>query len=81
LVQRSRRYEAEQPFDECGLAGDIVLWQPPYLSFADHIHRFDTLKRSPCRVKRSESLACSDPPFDRPVVPLDDVVEVTDRSA
>ena len=38
-------------------------------------------KPSPCRVKRSESLACSDPPFDRPVVLLDDVVEVTDRSA
>ena len=40
----------------------------------------NSLKRSPRRVKGSESLTGSDPPFDGSVILLDDIVQVADGS-
>jgi hypothetical protein len=73
--------EAKEASDERGLTGGVVLRQPPDLSLADHVHRFDSLKRSPRRVKRSESLTRSDPTLDASMVLFDDIVEVPYWSA
>jgi hypothetical protein len=56
--------DSEQTCNECGLPKDVILWQPPDLSLADHVHRFNTPDRPPRRVKRSETLTGSHPPFD-----------------
>lgn len=47
----------------------------PDLSLADHVHGFDSLKRSAGRVEGPETLTCSDPPLDGSVILLDDVVQ------
>jgi hypothetical protein len=50
------------------------------MSLADHIHRFDSLKRTTRAVKRSKALARADPSLDSSVILLDDVVQVPDGS-
>ena len=45
MVRRSR-CEAEEAFNERGLAGNNVLRQPSALSLPKHVHCFDSLKRS-----------------------------------
>jgi hypothetical protein len=74
LVQRSRYRESDEVSNERGLPGDVVLRQPPHLAFADHVHRFDFLNRSPGRVKGSEPLTRSDPPLDGSVVLLNGLI-------
>ena len=68
--QRSRGGQSEEAFNERGLAGDVVLRQPSDLSLPNHVHRLDSLKRSPRRVKCSEPLTRSDPPLDGSVILL-----------
>jgi hypothetical protein len=55
-------------------------WQLPDLSLANHVHRLDTLDGSPRRVKRPETLTRSHPAFDRPMILLDDIVEIANGS-
>jgi len=58
------------------LAGDVVLRYPPHLSLANHIHRFDPLKRSPRRVEGPEALTRSKAPLYGSMILFDDVVQV-----
>ncbi len=71
LVRRSRCGKPEEASDERGLPLDVILCQPLYLPLVNHVHRFDTLKRSPRRVKGPEALTCLDPSFDCPMVLFD----------
>jgi hypothetical protein len=73
--------ETEEPGYECHLPNDVVLRQPSHLSFADHVHRLDTLNGSPRRIERAKPLTGSNAPFDRSVILLHDVVQVAHRPA
>src|ERR1041385_9220759 len=75
-MRQSSRRQTKDVFDEHSLVGDIVFSYVPHLSLAYHVHRFDPLKRSPCRTKGAESLARSKPPFYRSMILLEDVVQV-----
>jgi len=66
---------------ERNLSSDVVLGQPSDLSLADHVHRLDTLNRSRRRIEGAKPLTGSHPPFDRPLIPLHDVVELAARAA
>ena len=57
---------------------DVALCQPSNLSFADHVHCFVALDSSLRGRERAEAEARLDPPFDRTVILLDNVVEVRD---
>ena len=46
LTELGRSGESEQSCHERDLPRDVVLWQPPYLSLPDHIHRLDALNRA-----------------------------------
>src|SRR5688572_3411931 len=52
-----------------------------HLSFADHTQCFDTLNRSPRRLKRSEALHRPHSPFDGAMVLLHNVVQISNRPA
>src|SRR3984893_12278057 len=73
--------EPEELCNERDLPSDVILRHPPYLSFANHVHRLDTLNRSRRRIKGPEALTSSHSPFDRPVILLHDIVEVADWTA
>jgi len=76
LLRPSSNGHAENVSDEHGLTGYVVFRYPPHLSLAYHVHRFDSLKRSPRGVKRSESLTRSKSPHYGSMILLDDVVQV-----
>src|SRR5437868_12416456 len=80
LVYRSGG-ETKEPCDETDLLGAIALCRPSNLSFADHVHCFIALDRSFYSGKRAEAEARIDPPFDRTVILLDNIVEVRDNAA
>src|ERR1043165_10188568 len=75
-MRQSSRRQTKDVFDEHSLVGDAVFSYVPHLSLAYHVHRFDPLKRSPCRSKGAESLARSKAPFYRSMILLEDVVQV-----
>ena len=77
LMRRSPHGQTEDVFDEHGLSGDVVLRYPPHLSLANHVHRFDPLKRSPCRVEGPKALTRSKAPLYGSVILLNDVVQVS----
>jgi len=76
-MRRSPHGQTEDVFDEHGLSGDVVLRYPPHLSLANHVHRFDPLKRSPRRVEGPEALTRSKAPLYGSMILFDDVVQVT----
>jgi hypothetical protein len=75
---RRSETEPEDELDEADLFSDVALCQPSNLSFADHVHCFIALDRSLRARERAEAEARLDPPFDRTVILLDNVVEVRD---
>lgn len=68
--------DAEDCVDELARGYGIGLPDPPDLTLADRIHRFETVNRSPCSVRRTEAEARCDPLLDKAMVPLDDVVQI-----
>ena len=70
--------EPEDVSKESDLFSDVALCQPSNLSFADHVHCFVALDSSLRGRERAEAEARLDPPFDRTVILLDNVVEVRD---
>ena len=72
--------DSEESGDEGNLPKDVALLQPPDLPLANHVHRLNTLNGSPRRVKCPEPLHGSDPAFDRPVILLHHIVEITNGS-
>jgi len=70
--------EPEEESDEADLFSDVALCQPSNLSLADHMHCFISLDRSLRTREGAEAEARLDPPFDRTVILLDNVVEVSD---
>jgi hypothetical protein len=73
--------DVEEPGDECDLSSNVVLRYPSNLPFTNHVHRFDTLNRLPCRVKGPKALTSSNAAFDCSVVLLHDIVQVAYGSA
>src|SRR5438270_8719572 len=73
--------ESEDALDEADLLGNIALCQPSNLSFADHVHRLIALDRSFCTGERAEAEARIDPPFDRTMILLDNIVEIRHHAA
>jgi hypothetical protein len=67
--------------DELALGYGIGFTDPPDLTFADRMHRFVTLNRSPGAVRRAEAEARRDPLLDKTMVLLDDVVQIRRGSA
>jgi len=69
------RYVMEESdcVDELALGYGIGFTDPPDLTFADRMHRFVTLNRSPGTVRRVEAEARRDPLFDKTMVLLDDL--------
>ena len=65
--------DAEDCVDELALGYGIGFTDPPDLTFADRMHRFVTLNRSPGTVRRVEAEARRDPLFDKTMVLLDDL--------
>src|SRR5439155_21167099 len=55
--------------------------QPSHLAFPDHVHDFVTLDCPPRTVKGPESLTGVDPPLDRSVVLLHDIVQIVAGAA
>ena len=53
---------------------------PTRLAFADHMHRLVTGDRAPSSPEGAKMLACAHPAFDRPVVLLQNIVEILHRS-
>jgi len=72
--------ESEDAFDEANLLGDIARCQPLNLSFADHVHCFIALDGSFRSGERAEAEARIDPPFDRTVILLDNIVEIRNHA-
>ena len=70
--------EPEDAFHEADLFNDFALCQPSNLSFADYVHCFIALDGSYRARERAEAEARIDPPFDRTVILLDNVVEIRD---
>ena len=75
-VPRLRR-KIEQLVDELILPADIVAADPPRLPLPDHVDRLVSRNRSPRRSKFAKVLLGLHPAFDRPVVLLQDVVQVS----
>ena len=68
------RSDTEDLMHESNLAGDVALFQPSYLPFSDHVHRFVSRNRVECPADRSEPKARNDPLLDEAVILFDDVV-------
>ena len=64
----------------CGVPQDVVLRQPANLSFANHVHRFGTLNRSPRAVERAEALHGSNASFDRSMALLHNIIQIANGS-
>src|ERR1051325_545243 len=75
-MRQSSRRQTKDVFDEHSLVRAVCVSYVPHLSSAYHVHRFDPLKRSPCRTKGAESMARSKAPFYRSMILLEDVVQV-----
>jgi hypothetical protein len=73
--------QPEETFYESDLLNNGSLRQPPHLTFANHVHRFDSLDRPPRTIEGSEPLAGSNSPFDGSMVLLHDVVQIRHRPA
>jgi hypothetical protein len=69
---------SKQAGDERGLSRNVPLCHSLELSFADHVHHFVPLYRSPSCFKRKEAHPGFDQPFDEAVVLLHQVIEVFD---
>jgi len=61
--------------------GHIAFQQPPHLTFPDDVHHFVALDRGPSPRKGSQPLLGIDPPLDRSLVLLNEVVQVGAGSA
>jgi hypothetical protein len=68
--------QPEEFSDEPDLTSNITAAHPPNLPFSDHVHRLVALNGSPSRMEFPEALLGIDPPFDRTMVLLEDVVQV-----
>ena len=70
--------EPEDEFYEADLFSDVALCQPSNLSLANHVHCCVALDRSLRGLERAKAEARLDPPFDRTVILLDNVIEIRD---
>ena len=75
------RGHAEDGVDELALRYSIALSDPADLTLADCVHRLVTLDRSADTLHRSEPEARRNPLLDKPMILLDDVVQIRRRSA
>src|SRR5215212_9651997 len=80
LVRRSSCSQSEEASNERDLPSDVVLRQPPDLSLANHVYSLNSLKRTPRRVKGSEALTGSDPPFDGSMILFNNIIQIADGS-
>ena len=69
----------EQLVDELNLSPNIRTAHPPRLPLPDHVYCLVSLDRSPCRVKFTKALLGLHSSFDRSMILLQDVVQVSDR--
>ena len=69
----------EQLVDELNLLPNIRTAHPPRLTFPDHVHGLVSLDRSPCRVEFTKTLLRLHSSLDRPMILLQDVVQVLNR--
>ena len=67
----------EQPVDELNLSPNIRAAHPPHLPLPNHVHGLVSLDCSPRRVKLAKPLLGLHPSFDRSMVLLQDIVQVT----
>jgi hypothetical protein len=71
----------EEFVDEPILSPDTTMpAQPPHLAFPNYVHCLIALNRSSRSLEFAEPLLGVHSPFDRPMVLLDDVVQILDRS-
>jgi len=70
----------EELLDELNLKPNVSPANPPNLPFPNHVHRFISLNRSPCRQELSKSLLGVHSAFDRSMVLFEDIVKVLHRS-
>src|SRR6267154_1760390 len=75
------RGDAKDAENECDLPEPSVLCQPPYLSFADHVHCLVSRDRVQRATDRSEPKARRDSLLDESVVLFHDIVHVRRRTA
>src|SRR5215472_10397462 len=68
--------DAEQAGNKVSLANGVALTEPSHSSLVDHVHRFDSLQRSPGTLERAVPLGQPEPFLYVSVVLLDDVVQV-----
>lgn len=69
--------ESEQLSDEPDLTPNVVSLHPPDLPLAHHVYRFVALNGSSGRVKFPKAWLGVDPAFDRAMVLLEDVIQVS----
>jgi hypothetical protein len=70
------RGDAKDGMNECNLPEQIVLCQPPDLSFAYHVHCLLTGDRVQRITDRSKPQARRDSPLNEAVVLFDDIVHI-----
>jgi hypothetical protein len=71
----------QDPVNECDLPKQIVLCQPPDLSFADHVHCLVSRDRVQRATDRSKLQSRGDSLLDEAVVLFHDIVHVRRRPA
>jgi hypothetical protein len=79
-VSRKLRRPLRRFVDESILSPDPTATQPPHLALLNYIHRLITLNRSSRSLEFAKPLLGVHAPFDRPMVLLDDVVQILDGS-
>ena len=70
----------EELVDELNLLPNFRTAHPPRVTLPDHVHGLISLGRSPRRVEFTKALLRLYASFDRPMILLQDVVQVLDRS-
>ena len=72
--------DLEQLVDALNLLPNFRTAHPPRLTLPDHVHGLISLDRSPRCVEFTKALLGLHASFDRPMILLQDVVQVLDRS-
>jgi len=72
--------QIEQPVDEPILLANIIVADPPRLPLVDHVHSLVSRNRSPSCVELAKALLGLHSPFDRSMILLQDIVQISDRS-
>jgi hypothetical protein len=72
--------QIEQPVDEPILLASIIVADPLCLALPDHVYRLVSRNRSPSCVELAKALLGLHSSFDRPMILLQDIVQILDRS-